>query len=153
MSDEKDSDRSGSDRSILERVLGAFTDVKSGEGLPVLLVKDIPPVSVAAEISITRPEIYYGKLSSNYVIVNTKSKEFDYPAGEDNVFTEYAGAGGVKIDSLLRKLAFTAHFASMKLLLSNDVTAASRVCRKRASFGSVAASPPATPLVVPMRPP
>ena len=101
--------------------LGPVTQV-TPEGLPVLLVKDIPPVSTAREIKVTRPEIYYGKLSSSHVIVNTKSKEFDYPAGEDNVFTEYAGAGGVKIDSLLRKLAFTVHFGSMKLLLSNDIT-------------------------------
>ena len=110
--------------------LGPVTQV-TPEGLPVLLVKDIPPVSTAAEIQITRPEIYYGKLSSSYVIVNTKSKEFDYPAGEKNVFTEYAGAGGVKIDSLLRKLAFTVHFGSMKLLLSNDITARSRVLYHR----------------------
>ena len=110
--------------------LGPVTQV-TPEGLPVLLVKDIPPVSTAAEIKITRPEIYYGKLSSSHVIVNTKSKEFDYPAGEDNVFTEYAGAGGVKIDSLLRKLAFAAHFGSMKLLLSNDITGASRVLYHR----------------------
>ena len=110
--------------------LGPVTQV-TPEGLPVLLVKDIPPVSTAAEIKITRPEIYYGKLSSSHVIVNTKSKEFDYPAGEDNVFAEYAGAGGVKIDSLLRKLAFAAHFGSMKLLLSNDITAASRVLYHR----------------------
>ena len=110
--------------------LGPVTQV-TPEGLPVLLVKDIPPVSTAAEIKITRPEIYYGKLSSSHVIVNTKSKEFDYPAGEDNVFTEYAGAGGVKIDSLLRKLAFAAHFGSLKLLLSNDLTAQSRVLYHR----------------------
>ena len=110
--------------------LGPVTQV-TPEGLPVLLVKDIPPVSTAEEIKITRPEIYYGKLSSSHVIVNTKSKEFDYPAGEDNVFTEYAGAGGVKIDSLLRKLAFAAHFGSMKLLLSNDITGASRVLYHR----------------------
>jgi len=110
--------------------LGPVTQV-TPEGLPVLLVKDIPPVSTAKEIKITRPEIYYGKLSSSHVIVNTKSKEFDYPAGEDNVFTEYAGAGGVKIDSLLKKLAFAAHFGSMKLLLSNDMTGASRVLYHR----------------------
>ena len=110
--------------------LGPVTQV-TPEGLPVLLVKDIPPASTAAEIKVTRPEIYYGKLSSSYVIVNTKSKEFDYPAGEDNVFTEYGGAGGVKIDSLLRKLAFAAYFQSMKLVLSNDVTAKSRILYHR----------------------
>jgi uncharacterized membrane protein (UPF0182 family) len=110
--------------------LGPVTQV-TPEGLPVLLVKDIPPVSTAAEIKITRPEIYYGKLSSSHVIVNTKSKEFDYPAGEENVFTEYAGAGGVRINSLLKRLAFAAHFGSMKLLLSNDITARSRVLYHR----------------------
>ncbi len=110
--------------------LGPVTQV-TPEGLPVLLVKDIPPVSTAAEIRITRPEIYYGKLSSSHVIVNTKSKEFDYPAGEENVFTEYAGAGGVRINSLPKRLAFSAHFGSMKLLLSNDITARSRVLYHR----------------------
>ncbi len=65
------------------------------EGLPVLLVKDIPPVSQLPQLKITRPEIYYGELSSGYVIVNTRQKEFDYPAGEENVFTAYQGNGGV----------------------------------------------------------
>ncbi len=110
--------------------LGPVTQV-TPEGLPVLLVKDIPPVSSAAGIAVTRPEIYYGKLSSGYVIVNTKSKEFDYPAGEENVFTEYAGGGGVRIDSLLRRLAFSAHFGSMKLLLSDDISARSRILYHR----------------------
>ncbi len=97
------------------------------EGLPVLFVRDIPPVSTAKDLSISRPEIYFGELSSSHVIVNTRSKEFDYPSGEKNVFTSYAGARGVKIDSLLRKLVFAAHFGSMKLFLSNDITPESRV--------------------------
>ena len=55
------------------------------EGLPVLFIKDIPPVSTEHSIKVTRPEIYFGQLSSKYVIVNTKSKEFDYPSGEENL--------------------------------------------------------------------
>ena len=101
------------------------------EGLPVLLIKDIPPVSTVADIKVTRPEIYYGKLSSKYVIVNTKSKEFDYPSGEANVFTEYAGKSGVVIDSFLKKLAFSVHFGSLKLFLSNDITGKSRILYNR----------------------
>lgn len=97
------------------------------EGLPVLLVKDIPPVSTEASVKVSRPEIYYGQLSSKYVIVNTKSKEFDYPSGEQNVFTEYSGKSGVAIDSFFRKLAFSAYFGSLKLFLSNDITRESRV--------------------------
>jgi uncharacterized membrane protein (UPF0182 family) len=97
------------------------------EGLPVLFIKDIPPVSSLGTIKVTRPEIYFGRISSDYVIVNTKSKEFDYPAGEENVFTEYSGTHGVKIDSFFKKLAFAAYFHSMKLFLSNDVTRQSKV--------------------------
>jgi uncharacterized membrane protein (UPF0182 family) len=59
------------------------------EGLPVLFIKDIPPASSLGTIKVTRPEIYYGRISSEYVIVNTNSKEFDYPSGEKNVYTEY----------------------------------------------------------------
>lgn len=101
------------------------------EGLPVLLIKDIPPVSTASNIKVNRPEIYYGQLSSEYVIVNTKSKEFDYPSGEQNVFTEYSGKSGVAIGSFFRKLAFAAHFGSLKLFLSNDITSESKVLFKR----------------------
>lgn len=97
------------------------------EGLPLLLIKDIPPISSADNIKVTRPEIYYGQLSSKYVIVNTKSKEFDYPSGEANVFTEYSGKSGVKIDSFFKKLAFSVYYGSLKLFLSNDITQESKV--------------------------
>lgn len=97
------------------------------EGLPVLLVKDIPPVSAVADIHVTRPEIYFGELSKDHVIVNTEAKEFDYPSGERNVYSEYSGNRGVRIDSLFKKLVFAAHFNSMKLLFSADITKKSRV--------------------------
>jgi uncharacterized protein len=97
------------------------------EGLPVLFVKDIPPASTVDTVKVRRPEIYYGRLSSEYVIVNTKSKEFDYPSGEENVYTEYSGKRGVVIDSSFKKLAFAAYFRSMKLFLSNDVTGKSKI--------------------------
>src|SRR3990167_3642445 len=51
------------------------------EGLPVLFVKDLPPKSEVKELEINRPEIYYGEIPNEYVIVKTKSKEFDYPKG------------------------------------------------------------------------
>ena len=101
------------------------------EGLPVLLIRDIPPVSTAANIKVSRPEIYYGTLSSKYVIVNTKSKEFDYPSGEANVFTEYSGKRGVLIDSFFNKLAFSVYYGSLKLFLSNDITDKSRILFNR----------------------
>lgn len=110
--------------------LGPVNQVTS-EGLPVLFVKDIPPASSARDLSISRPEIYFGELSGSHVIVNTRSKEFDYPSGEENVFTSYAGSKGVKIDSWFRKLLFSAHFGSLKLFLSNDITRDSRILFNR----------------------
>jgi uncharacterized membrane protein (UPF0182 family) len=110
--------------------LGLVNQV-TAEGLPLLMIKDIPPVSTLKGIKITRPQIYFGEIPNTYVIVNTKSKEFDYPAGEDNVFTTYAGAKGVRIDSLLKRISFSVYFGSLKLFLSNDVTKESRILYHR----------------------
>lgn len=101
------------------------------EGLPVLFVKDLPPKSEVKELAITRPEIYYGEILNDYVITKTKSKEFDYPKGEENVYTTYAGKGGVELNSPLRRLFYTFRFGSLKMLLSGDVTSESRILYHR----------------------
>ncbi|MGE0884471.1 MAG: UPF0182 family protein [Blastocatellales bacterium] len=101
------------------------------EGLPVLFIKDLPPVSTTPELNITRPEIYYGELSTDPVYVKTATKEFNYPLGEKNVYANYEGTGGVSIGSYWRKLLFATRFGDMKLLLSDDVSAESRVLYHR----------------------
>jgi len=103
----------------------------TAEGLPVLFVKDLPPQSDFKELSVTRPEIYYGELSNDYVFVNTKSKEFDYPKGEENVYSTYEGKGGVQIDSFVKRALYAIHFKSLKLLLSNDITEESKILYHR----------------------
>ena len=102
------------------------------EGLPEFLVKDIPPSSVTGFPKVTRPEIYYGEISNEYALVRTRSQELDYPAGDQNVYTTYRGRGGVVLSSWLRKLAFAARFAEIKILLSNDLTDDSRLMMYRA---------------------
>ena len=97
------------------------------EGLPVLFVKDLPPKSEVKELEITRPEVYYGEIPNEYVIVKTKSKEFDYPKGEENVYSNYAGKGGVEINSPIRRLLYAIRFGSLKLFLSSDITKESRI--------------------------
>ncbi len=97
------------------------------EGLPVLFVKDLPPKSEVKELSVTRPEIYYGEILNDYVIAKTKSKEFDYPKGEENVYTTYEGKGGVEINSPWRRLFYALRFGSLKILLSGDITSESRI--------------------------
>jgi uncharacterized protein len=102
----------------------------SKEGLPEFFVKDIPAVSLA-DIKVTRPEIYFGELSNDYVIVKTKIPEFSYPTATGNINTTYAGKGGVPIDSLLKKVLFAARFKTEKILLSSDITAESRILYNR----------------------
>ena len=102
----------------------------SKEGLPEFFVKDIPPVSLA-DIKVSRPEIYYGELSNNYVVVKTKVPEFSYPTATGNINTTYTGKGGVPIDSLLKKALFAVTFGTEKILLSSDITAESRILYKR----------------------
>ncbi len=95
------------------------------EGLPVLLIKDLPPAS-SVSLEVTRPELYYGELSNDYVFVNTGQREFDYPAGDENAFTTYEGQGGVQVGSMLRRAVLSARFGSLKILLSQDITSDSR---------------------------
>ncbi|WP_003540923.1 UPF0182 family protein [Desulfotomaculum nigrificans] len=98
----------------------------SAEGLPQFFLKDIPPVP-STSIKVTRPEIYFGESNDGYVIVNTKSPEFDYPKGDGNAYTHYHGDGGVKINSIFRKLLFAAALGDYKLLLTSDITNDSKV--------------------------
>jgi uncharacterized membrane protein (UPF0182 family) len=102
----------------------------SKEGLPEFFVKDIPAVSLA-DIKVTKPEIYYGELSNDYVIVKTRVPEFSYPTATGNINTTYEGKGGVPIDSLLKKALFAAGFKTEKILLSSDISAESRILYNR----------------------
>ncbi|MBN2008560.1 UPF0182 family protein [candidate division KSB1 bacterium] len=97
------------------------------QGLPNLLIKDIPPKSAYPSLNVKRPEIYYGELTNTHVIVNSKEQEFDYPSGEDNIYVRYSGAGGVQISNLWRKFLFGWKFDGTRLLLSGYPTANSRI--------------------------
>ena len=109
--------------------LGPVNQV-TGEGLPVLFIKDLPPQS-AVDLKVDEPSIYFGELASDYVFVRTKAQEFHYPKGEDNVYTTYEGNGGIGIGTFWRKLLFSVRFASWKILLSDDITAESRILMRR----------------------
>jgi uncharacterized membrane protein (UPF0182 family) len=108
------------------------------EGLPVLYVKDLPPNSTVPSLKIGRPEIYFGELSNDRVYVKTKAKEFSYPSGEENVFANYEGDGGVSVGSFWRQLIIATRFRDLKLLLSNDLTPESRVLFNREIRGRLA---------------
>lgn len=99
----------------------------SAEGLPQLAIKDIPPVTDAPELQVTQPAVYYGETANDYVIVRSNTEEFDYPKGNDNVYTTYAGTGGLEISSFWHKVAFSWRYASLKLLLTDSITDQSRI--------------------------
>jgi hypothetical protein len=109
--------------------LGPVNQV-TAEGLPVLFVKDLPPVSTVA-LGISRPQIYYGELTDPYVFVGTRQREFDHPSGEENVYAAYTGRGGVRVGNLWRRLVLATRFGSSKILLSQDITNDSRVLYNR----------------------
>jgi hypothetical protein len=104
---------------------------KTEEGLPVLFIKNLPPVSESESLNVSRPEIYFGELTDDYVFVKTKTQEFDYPSGEENVFTSYKGEGGVTIDTFWKKLFYAVRFGELKVLFSDEITKESRVMHYR----------------------
>jgi len=101
------------------------------EGLPVLWVRDIPPQSIYPELALTQPQIYHGELTYDYVIANTSAQEFDYPLGEQNVYTTYQGTGGVRLGSPLTRLAYALRLGSSQVLLSGYITPDSRLLWRR----------------------
>lgn len=104
------------------------------EGLPNYLIKDIPPKYQLDEINlkIDKPQIYYGQKDNSFVLVNTNTKEFDYPKGNTNEYIQYDGKGGVQLDSFMKKLLMAIRFFDIKILLSSDVTTESKIMFDRA---------------------
>jgi uncharacterized protein len=102
----------------------------TSQGLPVLFVRDLPPVT-SAGLQIDEPSLYFGELSNDYVIVKTDAAEFHYPRGDKNEETRYTGRGGVPLGSLWRQVLFALRFGSYQIILSDDIGAESRILFNR----------------------
>jgi hypothetical protein len=103
----------------------------SSQGLPKLLVKDIPPQSAHPSLKVDVPQIYYGELTDSHVFVNTEEQEFDFPRGEQNVYTRYSGEGGVGVGNLWRKFLYGWKFDGTRFFLSGYPREGSRVLFRR----------------------
>ncbi len=101
------------------------------EGLPRLFIKDLPPVSEAGLQKIDRPEIYYGEMTDQYVLVKTTSKEFDFPKGDKNVYSVYQGKGGVPVNSFIRRFLYAVSFRDPQIFFTNYLTPESRIMYNR----------------------
>ncbi|HXS96737.1 MAG TPA: UPF0182 family protein [Candidatus Limnocylindrales bacterium] len=103
----------------------------TSDGLPVLSIKDAPPVVETPSLKLTRPEIYYGEVTHEPVFVHTAQQEFNYPSGEDNVRSTYEGTGGIPISSFLMRLAAAVREGEPNILLTDYLKANSRMMIRR----------------------
>jgi uncharacterized membrane protein (UPF0182 family) len=102
------------------------------EGLPTLLLSNMPVQSTVPGLSVTRPEIYFGELTDNDVYVKTRQQEFDYPQGQTNSLTSYQGSGGIVLGGFLRRILLAIDRGDLtKLPFSDDVNAESRLLIRR----------------------
>lgn len=105
-------------------------DKVTASGQPDVLIGNIPPESEVPEITIDRPEIYFGELSNEYVVVNTDEKEFDYPKGESNAYTTYEGTAGIKLN-LFNRILFAVREGDIQMLVSTNIDSESKIIINR----------------------
>jgi uncharacterized membrane protein (UPF0182 family) len=102
------------------------------EGLPTLVLSNMPVQTTIPSIVVTRPEIYFGELTNTDVYVKTRQKEFNYPQGETNSLTSYEGNGGIQLGGFFRRLIIALDRGDLaKLPFSDDVNAESRLLMRR----------------------
>lgn len=105
-----------------------YTNRVSSSGLPEFIIEDMPVNSKAFKID--RPQIYFGEMNDNYVIVGGKNNEIDYPSGNENKENKYDGNAGIKLN-FFNRLLFTVDTGNINFLLSNDINSNSRMIMYR----------------------
>ncbi len=125
-------------------VMVPVNEVAQG-GQPNLLIQNLPPVSTGGAPLITEPRIYFGTTTSDYVIVDAASDEFDYPASSaatGDATTRWSGTTGIKLDTPLSRLLFAARFGDLNLLISDQITGNSQLLFNRSIQDRVTAIAP-----------
>jgi uncharacterized membrane protein (UPF0182 family) len=103
-----------------------FVSKTVGGGFPQYVLENVPAESDFG-LTISQPAIYYGQSMPGYRIVDTGIKEFDYPKGNDNVYTSYNGKGGIPLDSFWKKILFAWTKADVNILLTSYLKPESRI--------------------------
>ena len=98
-------------------------------GHPTYFFRDIP-VESEIDIPLERPEVYFGELTNEFVVVNTRNGEFGYRGDDDESMVEYQGTDGVEL-SPFRRLLYAMKFRKPILLLSDEITPDSRILYDR----------------------
>jgi uncharacterized protein len=98
-------------------------------GHPTYFLRDIP-VRSEVDIEVTRPEIYFGEMTNQFVVVNTKGGEFSFQEEGEEQIIHYRGEDGVQLSGL-RRLLYALKFQKPILLLSDEITSESRILYNR----------------------
>ena len=101
-------------------VMSPVTETNT-QGEPILVVRNLPPVTESDDLQIDNPAIYYGEHSTDYYIVDTEVEELHYPEGDDNVYINYDGEGGIEFRNFFRKLLFAWELGDINILLSDYI--------------------------------
>jgi uncharacterized membrane protein (UPF0182 family) len=102
------------------------------EGLPTLMLSNMPVQSTVHNLNVSRPEIYFGELTDTDVYVKTRQQEFNYPQGDTNNLTSYQGSGGIELGGFLRRVLLAFDRGDLaKLPFSDDVNSQSRLLMRR----------------------
>ena len=113
------------------------------EGLPTLMLSNMPVQSTVSGLNVKRPEIYFGEMTNTDVYVKTRQQEFNYPEGQANNLTSYEGAGGIAVGGFFRRILLAFDRGDIaKLPFSDDVNAQSRLLMRRNVRDRVAALAP-----------
>jgi uncharacterized protein len=116
-------------------------NTKDQKGLPVLYIKNIPSQTVLGP-TVTQPRIYFGREPDIYALVKARTPEFDYPRGNDNVFSFYKGSGGVPVGAFWRRLFFSFYYGDVNLLVTGSIASDTRIRLHRNIRGRIAAIAP-----------
>ncbi len=106
------------------------------KGEPIFFVRDIPPHATHDAVKITRPGIYFGELTNDYILTGTSRAELDYPrdtsaASTGNALTTYSGKAGISLRSPFLRLLMAYKFNAINLLISDYIKPQSRMLFRR----------------------
>jgi uncharacterized membrane protein (UPF0182 family) len=104
--------------------IGSDTTISSG-GLTV------SSASIRNSIPIGFPRIYFGELTNNYVMTNTRVRELDFPRGNENVYNTYDGTGGISIGAYWRRWLFSAYLKDWQMVFTRNFLPQTRLLFRR----------------------
>ena len=105
----------------------------TANGRPTYYLRDIPVKSEVPELPLTQPDIYFGELTNDFVVVGTTDGEFGYTdeqATDQEAIVHYKGNDGVQLTSF-RRLMYAINFAKPILLFTDQITPESRILYNR----------------------